>query len=223
MKRLRYLLLICIPFIEMGCHTSANEKGENDSSKYVFKYTKDGKEITGELKDTLLIKEIKRMLKEGANYSKQKTKEIYDEKGNLTVKYATNIETSLYGLHYKKYTYNSFGYLTSKQNLNQNDQLINVDYDISVTEYLYDGLGNKTEERYYDKNKKPVLHGEFGYHLAKSKYNENNKLIEAKFFDTELRPIKGRAFTKFIYDERDSLAEVIDYDENNKELKREKK
>jgi hypothetical protein len=86
--------------------------------------------------------------------------------------------------------------------------------------HFYDSRGNPVKSSYYDRNEKPVVLNNIGYHLVERKYNNKGNLLEQKYFDGKITPVaisQGYARVEYRYDRFGREIERLHYDINGKE------
>lgn len=100
----------------------------------------------------------------------------------------------------------NFIYMAAKDGKGNFIPFRNEDYSIIRKEY--DNHSNMTEERYYDRNDKPIVAKSYGYHKEVCAYDSRDNIIEKVFFDSKDDPMlsKNHGCHKIVYtyDDRDN-------------------
>ena len=212
-SRLILSILIFIPVVIFG----------QEEEYYLFKYQKDGKEIT----DTIFKDQDYETFKEMDNLEKlaagdlsvlPKNDSIFNKKNQL-IKLIFEKGGNVFKQTHEVYEYDASGNLTKQIAYDKDDNVKSGYSDIAIYEYDYDAHGNRIEQRYLDETGKPVRIEYIGPAIILMKYDSENRIIEESFLDEKRQPING--FCKVVYEYFDNgkVAKETKYDHIGKIIK----
>ena len=178
----RYLLPSFL-ILFFSCNSRSNR--DENNSKYVATYEKDGKKVTKEINDSTAIRMIKQ-LASGQVPTAPKPDTVFNEFGNPKL---VRLNDDFFGATEKQFVYDKAHHLVKVIGYDDQKNIKPFFEDIAIETYKYDARGNEIEIRYFGADGKPVRMELIGPAIIRSIYNSKNKLVQVQYLDENEQPL----------------------------------
>lgn len=143
---------------------------------------------------------------------------VLDREGNPEKGNGPNVAIGIQG-------FNAFGYETSLEHQDESGEPIYNSYGICRSRTTFDKFGNISERRFYNKQNKPGVHANAGYHRLQIEWGASgNQRRSLTYFGLQDEPVnhqqRGYHQARYSYDEQGKLVQLSYFDTSGNPVNR---